>query len=195
MPVFVGGENRQFPKNCEDNSKHGILQRLGGILLCKCIHVTANNEYKKMNILEFKGTIGVIAQYAEIIEVTSCSNMTSVYLDIWDGINSELLTKNTADFSGLEKGSFFSKLGINTEEYVLHISDQCRHTELKADDLGQPFIITAKNEAKKYKEGNRLKKQSGSYIRFNFTTNTILDFKMIMYFNYIKLNSSLLKFI
>ena len=38
MPILNGGENRIFPINCNMNSKHGILQRLGGIIICKEIH-------------------------------------------------------------------------------------------------------------------------------------------------------------
>lgn len=187
MPILNGGENRIFPINCNMNSKHGILQRLGGIIICKEIHIIANNETKNLNILKFNGNIGVIGQYAEIIEVTACTDMKLVYIDIWDGMNSKNLTKNSADFSGMIPGSFFSKIGSCEDEYILNIASENRVTDLPTKEIGHPFLITAKNGFNKHRFDN--------FIRFNFTTNTILDFKMNMFFNYVKINGSKLKFI
>jgi hypothetical protein len=135
------------------------------------VHIQANNESKKLNVFRFTGSVEIRAQYAEITEVTNLSNMTDVYADIWDGTNAKNLTAPGADFSGLSEGSFFSKLQAVTEEYTRHDTSQNRVTEISADNIGQPFIITAKEGA-------------DNYIRFNFSTNTVLDFKMDVFFWY-----------
>jgi hypothetical protein len=148
------------------------------------VRIQANNETKNLNVLRFTGTIEVVSQYAEIISVVNASNMTDVYADIWDGTNSKNLTKSApgADFSGLCAGSFFSKLGATTEEYTINLANQNRVGDVDPGDIGQAFLITAK-----YGVDN--------FIRFNFTTNTLLDFTMKVFFKYRIINGGSLNFI
>jgi hypothetical protein len=146
------------------------------------VHLQANNETVNANVFKFTGSIEVVAQYAEVTEVTNATNITNVYADIWDGTNSKNLTAAGANFSGLTVGSFFSKLEAVTEEYVVHIASQNRVTEITADNIGQPFLITAKQGV-------------NNYIRFNFTTNTTLDFKMKVFFKYRIINGGSLEFV
>jgi hypothetical protein len=148
------------------------------------VNVIANNETVNQNVLKFTGTIEVVAQYAEITEVTATSNMTNVYADIWDGTNSKNLTKSDpgSDFSGLCAGSFFSKLGILTEEYIVNIASENRIGDLDNSDIGHPFLITAKAGV-------------DNFIRFNYTTNTVLNFKMHVFFKYRTVNGGTIEFV
>lgn len=142
-------------------------------------HIQANNETVSKNLFRFVKTVEVMNQYAEVIEVTNTTNMTDVYLDIWDGSVSKNLTSPGEIFSGMGVGSFFSKMKDNTEGLVLHFCDCCYFTELKADIIGQPFVITAKEGV-------------DNFIRLNFTTNTILDFKIKAYIKYRVINDGFL---
>lgn len=146
-----------------------------GISIDAEVRIQGNNDSYNLNVFKFTGSIQIISQYAEIISVVSASNMTSVYADIWDGTNSVDLTVNTADFSGLVAGSMFAKLDASSEEYTLAVADEVRMSEIDRNKIGRPFIITAKNGV-------------DNYLRFNFTTNTILDFVMHVYFTYRKIN-------
>jgi hypothetical protein len=148
------------------------------------VRIQANNETKNLNVFRFTGTIQIVTQYAEIMSVVNASNMTNVYADIWDGINSEPLTKSGpgADFSGLCTGSFFSKLGSITEEYYINFANQARVTDIDPGDVGHPFVITAKHGV-------------DNFIRFNFTTNTVLDFVMKVFFRYRIINGGSLEFV
>jgi hypothetical protein len=150
----------------------------------KTIRIQANNEIKSINVLQFIGTVEIISQYAEILSVINASNMTNVYADIWDGTNSKNLTKSSpgADFSGLCAGSFISKLGSITEEYEVNIATENRISDIDPGDVGQPFLITAKNGV-------------DNFIRLNFTTNTILDFVMKVFFKYRIINGGSLNFL
>lgn len=147
------------------------------------VRITANNETKNLNVFKYTGTIEIVAQYAEITEVVNVSNMTNVYADIWDGTNSKSLTKSGpgADFSGICVGSFFSKLGSISEEYYINIANENRVLDVDSGDVGQPFLITAKHGV-------------DNYIRFNFTTNTTLDFTMKVFFKYRIVNGGTLEF-
>jgi hypothetical protein len=152
--------------------------------LDQLVRVQANNETKKQNVFRFSGSIQIVAQYAEITEVTNASNMTNVYADIWDGTNSKTLTKSSpgADFSDLCVGSFFSKLGIKTEAYYLNLANENRVMDVDLSDLGYPFIITSKYGVE-------------NFIRFCYTTNTLLDFIMRVFFRYRLVNSGVLEFV
>jgi hypothetical protein len=152
--------------------------------LDQLVRVQANNEICNLNVFKFTGTIEIISQYAEIMSVINASNMTNVYADIWDGINSKALTKNNpgADFSGLCVGSFFSKMGSTIEEYTLNLATHNRVADIDPGDVGQPFLITAKAGV-------------DNFIRFNFTTNTLLDFIMHVFFKYRIINGGTLEFV
>jgi hypothetical protein len=148
------------------------------------VRIQANNETKNQNIFQFTGSIQVVAQYAEVLSVINASNMTGVYADLWDGTNSVKLTKHDpgADFSGLCAGSVFSKLGVKTESYYLNLATQARVLDVDLGDVGYPFIITAKDGV-------------DNFIRFNYTTNTILDFIMKVFFRYRTINGGTLEFV
>lgn len=163
------------------NTPAEILRRQG-IRISKEINIIANNTTVNQNVLQLYGAVRVIEQYAIITEVTDITNMTNVYADIWDGTISYLLTKNDGVFSGLTVGSFFTKDSDSTQPYSIIKSDQGRILEKEQKEIGYPFILNQKNGV-------------DTFVRFNFTTNTTLNFKMFVYFKYEKINSGYIKFI
>jgi hypothetical protein len=114
-------------------------------------------------------------QYQEIIEVNNLTNMTQVYADLWDGTNSVPLTANSVDLSGAPVGTFFTKNRDSAEPYSVSISDQCRVNEVTSDAIRESFEITQKCGA-------------NTFIRLNYTTNTILDFWLYVCFVYEAIN-------
>lgn len=144
--------------------------------------ITANNETINANVFKFTGTVEILNQWAEIISVVACTNMTNVYSDIWDGTNAKNLTKPGANFSGLVAGSFFTKAELVTSEYLLHIASENRMYEIAGVKAVQPFIITAKAGV-------------DNFIRFNFTTNTVLNITAKIFFEYKLLNGSTLQIV
>ncbi|GAG42815.1 unnamed protein product, partial [marine sediment metagenome] len=120
----------------------------------------------------------VYDQYAIITEATALTNCTGGYADTWDGTNQKLLTDDAPGMtlSGAPIGTLFLKDKTADQPYTVAMSDENRVTETTADRFaGRPFIITAK-----YGVTN--------YIRFTVTTNTTLDFKMLVFFEYRILN-------
>jgi hypothetical protein len=182
MPLYKGGENRFFPSNADRNSIAGMAQRIDGLCLCAEAHITANNETKNLNVFSVNGTIDVLDQYAIITEITALTNMTNVYADFTDGLNIINLTKTPGnDFSNIALGSFFKRNQLSSATYTLSNANQVRLIETLNRDAGI-MTLTGKNG------GN-------NYIRFNFTTNTILDFKMLVFFVYKKINGGTIQFV
>lgn len=142
-------------------------------------HVQANNETTCINLFKFFGSVMLINIIGEVIEVTNTTNMTDVYYDIYDGTNIKTLTGTSAIFSGLCEGSFFAKMKDIIEDLVVHIADQNRVTEVKADEIGQPFLVTAKEGV-------------DNYLRLCFATNTVLDFRFRLLIQYIAINGGYL---
>lgn len=158
-------------------SPNEILEREGHKLKVSA-NITGNNNSYNVNVFKITGTVRVIDQFAIITSVTALSNMTAIYADLWDGTNSELLTANGAVLSGAPVGTFFTKDQDVTQTYSVSKSDQCRVNEVAADKrIGKPFTVTQKYGA-------------NTYIRFNYTTNTVLDFDMDIYFVYEPMDGS-----
>jgi len=155
------------------NSLSEIINRNGTKLIIEDVNITGNNNSYNINVFKFTGAIQILCQYAIITEVTDLSNMTGVYADIWDGSTSVNLTDDSpgATLSGFSVGSMFTKDQAANQAYTVMNADQCRLSEPGFNQVGRPFIINAKNGV-------------DNYIRFNYTTNTTLDFKMSVYFTY-----------
>jgi hypothetical protein len=162
------------------NTLFGVAYRLAGRhIWVEDAHITANNETKNLNIFKVNGSVTVINQWAEITEITALTNCTNVYADLWDGTNSVQLTSPGADFSNLSLGSFFKKSEDSTQQYSISNADECRVLEPSSKEISVPFIVTQKTSA-------------DTYIRFNFTTNTVLDFKMSIWFEYMPVDGGTL---
>jgi hypothetical protein len=168
MPII---ENRCI------NSPLDILYRdRKGHKIVNSVHITGDNDSYNLNIFQLNGTVKILTHYALITEITNLSNMTDAYLDLWDGTVSIPFTSNSLDLSGVPVGTFFIKDQDATEPYSICIADQCRVHEMKDDKIEEAWI-TQKNGV-------------DTFIRLNFTTNTILDFWVDMYIIYENINNS-----
>ena len=165
------------PTCCANNSVQEILYRVGIKTVVSSVNITGNNDSYNTNVFLLAGAVTVLEQYAVITAVTDLTNMTDVYADLWDGTNSVPLTKTPGlDLSGYSVGSFFTKDEVATSTYSSMNADQCRMLEAGFRTAGRPFTVNAKNGA-------------NTYIRFNYTTNTTLDFTMDIYFYHRVLDS------
>jgi hypothetical protein len=164
------------------NSGYEVLRRNGIRIKKEGLNVTGNNNSYNLNIFKLTGSVEIVSQYAIITAVTNLTNMTAVYADLWDGTNSVNLTSNGATLSGCPVGTLFTKDLDVTNPYTINKSDQCRMNEAIVMDIGKPFIITQKNGA-------------DTYVRLNYTTNTVLDFVMDVYFKFRELDGGTLEIV
>ena len=175
MGIIINGVSSDFaqpiPRENILNSPYEIFGRQGRKIKVSA-NITGNNNSYNVNVFQITGTVRILDQFAIITSITDLTNMTAVYADLWDGTNSEALTANGAVLSGAPVGTFFTKDKDVTEIYSVMKADQCRVNEVTADkNIGKPFTVTQKNGV-------------NTYIRFNYTTNTTLDFNMDIYFIY-----------
>ena len=122
------------------------------------IAISAAAGTHAVNVFQVQGAVRVLDQAAEIVSVTTLTNLTAMYADLWDGTNSELLTADGAVLSGAPVGSVFMKDLDNTNAYTVLLADQCRVNEVLTENkIGKPFTVVQKNGA-------------DTYIRLRFTT-------------------------
>lgn len=160
------------------NSPLEILRRQGIRLIVANANITGNNASYNVNVFKVTGAIRVIDQFAIITSVTNLTNLSDAYADVWDGTVSVKLTNGNPggmDLSGAPVGSFFTKDQDSSQAYSVMLSDQGRFLEASNKYVGKPFLINSKNAV-------------NTYIRFNYTTNTVLDFNMSIYFIYEDIN-------
>jgi len=149
----------------------------GRLLVVEDVAITGTGSVN-VNVFVLTGSVLIMEQWAIIKSVTTLTNMTAVYADLWDGTNSVLLTDNSpgATLSNASVGTLFSKMDASTEPYLVNLANQCRVMEASNKKVGQPFIVTAKSGAT-------------TYIRFNYTTtDNPVDFTMDVFFTYLELD-------
>lgn len=158
------GSNQNYLKyaltgdGSDDTSEGGII-RSGGKHIEMNIVLSANNTTVNVNLFQISGTLLIKGLHGEVIDVTTLSNMTEVYFDLWDGTNSVPITKTTgAAMSGFQVGGFFIKDYDNTTALTTINNDQCRVTEAPASNKSfHEFLITQK-------------RNTNTYLRLNYTT-------------------------
>lgn len=171
-----------IPDNPALNTPFEIFER-EGMRLNSTVHITGNNDSYNLNIFQVFGTVMILNQFAILTEINNITNMTGVYADIWDGLVSDLLTANGADLSGLPVGSWFTKDRESVEQYsVVSAATACKHEIRPAQDIGLPFQVTQKNGV-------------DTFIRFNYTTNTLLDFYMEIFFKWRPINGGYIELV
>jgi len=79
-----------------------------------------------VNMFEITGTVKIYTQWAELTRVGTLLNLTGMYADVYDGINTILLTDDTpgAVLSGAPVGSFFTKDKISSQPTFLNNSKE-----------------------------------------------------------------------
>lgn len=103
------------------------------------------------NILLVTGSVQFVDQYGIITAVTTLTNATDVYFDVWDGTTAVPITKTTGGIlSGFTVGGMFLKDQTVTTAISVMNADQARFNELSPNKVGAPFIITSKNGATNY---------------------------------------------
>ena len=172
-----------IPNDCTNNSACDMLKRESGFVIEKDTHITGTGAVTA-NVLQLTGTCLILNQWAEILTITTKTNMTNVYATLWDGTTSTDLTADGLTLSTAPVGSFFTKDKVSTETYSANIADQARSLETLGDKkAGRPFIVTQKNGA-------------DTFIRFHFTTTDApLDMTMKIYFEYLPMNGGGLEFL
>jgi hypothetical protein len=170
------------------NSPMEYLER-GGIRIIVPAHITGNNDTYKIPVFKLTKSVRVVDQYAEIDSITNLTNMTDVHADLWAdtggaGTIIDTLTADSgANLSGLQVGSWFTKDKEAVEPYSIVSSITGSVHEVGfGDDIGRPFIVTQRYGV-------------DTYIRFCYTTNTILDFYMTIFFKWQPLNSGILELV
>jgi hypothetical protein len=176
-----------LPDNPVLNSPFEILQR-DGMRIITTKRIQGNNDSYKISVFKLNGAVRVVNQYAEIMSIVALTNMTSVYADLWAdtggaGTVIQNLTANALDLSGVGVGSLFTKNKDNSESYTSVNGTNGGINEVTfGDDIGVPFDIVQKYEV-------------DTFIRFNYTTNAILDFIMTIFFKWIPLNGGTLELV
>jgi len=153
-----------------------------GRRLAKAVRITADTETKTVNIFKYTGILTVLNQWGAITDAPALTNCTNVYADVWDGTNSDLITTPGVDLSGCPVNTVLFKDEINTEIFSKVDADQARIYENRDDDaLGRPFSLVAKPGV-------------DNFIRLHLTTNTTLDFTILINFRVAFVNGSTLEF-
>jgi hypothetical protein len=119
--------------------------------------------------------VRIIEQVATIKSVTTLTNLTGMYADVWDGTSSDLLTDDSpgATLSGALVDTHFTKDKDDSFPYTVVLSDQARKNEVSSDRfLGLPFTVNQKAG-------------TDSYIRLHFTTtDNPVDFTIDLLFEW-----------
>jgi len=173
---------RAIPAGIPYNSGYEFLKRGTGLIMEKEVRITGTGVLQ-IPVFKVTGSVRVLNQWAIITEVTTLNNMTDVYADTWDGTTSVKLTKTPgAVLSGAPVGTFFTKDKDSTNIYSVSLANQVRVLEA-TNKIAVPFVVTQKNGA-------------DTFIRFNFTTtDSLIDFKMHVWFVYYPLNGGILEFV
>ena len=169
--------------NEPDNSLGEMMGRSAGYHIDKEITVTGTGAITA-NVLQLVGTVVITNQWAEITEITTLTNLTGMYADLYDGTNIINLTADGAILSGMPVGTFFTKDKVSSETYSVNDASQARMLETLIDKKsGRPFTITQKDGV-------------DTFIRLHLTTTDApVSFKVKVHFEYYPINSSTLAFL
>lgn len=142
------------------------------VKFCKNIRITGTGAITA-NIFQLTKSVRVVEQVAEIVSVTTLTNATNIYSDLYDGTNTVNLTADGIALSGAPVGTVFTKDKVATETYSLMLADECRMNEVLSDRRsGSPFTIVQKNGA-------------DTFIRLHLTTTDApVDFTIHLRFIY-----------
>jgi hypothetical protein len=156
----------------QPNSVLGAVQRLGGIeTICEDLHITGTGSLSA-KIYQLHGSIRVLDQWALITEVTTLTNATGVYGDLWDGTVSKPITAIApgAVLSGFSVGSYMGKDQLKSASMTVADASECQVIEA-SNRFAQPFTIMQKTG------------DVDTFVRLNLTTtDSPIDFKATVYF-------------
>lgn len=147
----------------------------GRFLAVEDVNITGTGTITQ-NVFTVTGSVEILKTWALINSVTTLTNMTDVYADVYDGTTTIQLTKGNpggAVLSGAPVGTFFTKDETSSSAYTVLLADQVRVLESTNNrNIQLPFVVTQKNA-------------TTTYIRFNYTTtDNPIDFNMNIYFEW-----------
>jgi hypothetical protein len=144
----------------------------GTVTFRKDIPITGTGALT-VNVFQVIGAVRVVEQVAELVSVTTLTNATNVYADLWDGTNACNLTADGATLSGAPVGSVFTKDKVAANAYSVLLADECRVSEvIDAKKIGRAFTVAQKSG-------------TDTFIRFHLTTtDNPVNFTMHLKFVY-----------
>lgn len=143
-----------------DNSAIECMHRSNGIHIHKTNLIEGGPGTITIPYAKFTGSIILLNHYANIESVTTLTNCTDVYTDVYDGTIAEKVTAGNpggADLSGFLSGSVIVKTEDETQPITAINSDQVRVYEADRKYVARPYTVVAK-------EGLEC------YLRFHLTT-------------------------
>jgi hypothetical protein len=166
-----------------DNSLGEMIARSSGYHTEKELTVSGTGAITS-NILQLTGTVIVLSQWAMLTEVTTLTNLTNMYADLWGGSVIDTLCSDGAVLSGMPVGTYFTKDKVSTEAYSIIDAATGGVLETLADrKSGRPFTVTQKAE-------------TDTFIRLHLTTtDSPISFKVKVHFEYYPINGSTLVFL
>jgi hypothetical protein len=152
------------------------------IEIVKELTISAAAGSHSINVFKLRGCVRVLEQVAEITQITTLTNCTNMYADLWDGTVSKPLTANGAIISGMPVGTMFTKDKDIAETYSVSDASECQVSEVTTEEeFGRPFNVTQKSGV-------------DTFIRFNLTTtDDPILFKMLLKFIYQPLDGGCLE--
>lgn len=150
--------------------------------IIKELTISAAAGSHAINVFKLTGSVRIIEQVAEITEITTLTNCTGMYADLWDGTVSKSLTADGAVISGVPVGTMFTKDKDIAEIYSVSDASECQVSEVTTEEeFGRPFNITQKSGV-------------DTFIRFHLTTtDDPISFKMLLKFVYTPLDGGCLE--
>jgi hypothetical protein len=180
---YVNNLRHTFIGDASDNTPEGGIIRAGGKHVTKTITLSANATSANVNVFLLSGgTIEVMGMHGFISSITTLTNCTNVYFDLWDGTTSVPLTKTTgASLSGYGLGSFFLKNADASLELSTINNNQGRLTEgATGTKAFMNFLISSKLS-------------TNTYVRFNYTTTDApINAQVTIHIAYSDLNSGVI---
>jgi len=150
------------------------------IALQREIRITGTGS-QTVNLFQLVGAVRVNQALAVIKSITTLTNLTGLYFDLWDGAAAKELTSEGATLSGCLCGAIFIKDQIDTQELSVYDTDQARSSEVIDDKrIGKPFSVMAKHGA-------------DTFIRLHYTTtDNPVDFTVWLKIEFEPLNGGYL---
>lgn len=144
----------------------------------KTVNLLSAGSPHTLNIFKIIGTIEITEAHAFITRVTTLTNLTGLYFDLWDGTISVEITDSVGGvLSNAPVGTIVVKDKVASEIVTCIFADQCRVDEPAPDKkYHQPFTVTQKNGV-------------DTYIRARFaSTDNPVNFDIEFIVDYINVN-------
>jgi hypothetical protein len=161
------------------NTTKDLIARSAGYRIKLDFDLVGNNQTVVTNIFQVQGTILILTADGLVVDNTTLNNCTNIYWDVWDGTNSDPITKVTgANLNGAPVGTFFIKdEGVASAVTVLQADEGRIYEPSAGKKAHQEFFITQKAGV-------------DTFIRFHYTTtDTPINGKLAFYMTWLPINN------